>query len=262
MQGTRLAILIILLGSFITTSYGKEVSIAGVYKGKPLFIQNPYHPGLNSFCIDEIYINKRRIDIDYTLSAIQIKFEGFDLYTPVNIKILHKDVCKPIIVNPEAILFHSSFKFTEIAVNDTVLHWHTKGDRPNAIFKVEKLFANGWESIETKQSTGQFEGDEYVYYPEFEEGPNKFRVKYEVRPNRYLYSREVEIEYYPEPIELLTTQVSRSLRISRKAAYEILDGDGTLWLSGNSKTVDVSTLKEGEYFIFFGDLSFKFIKHN
>ena len=32
--------------------------------------------------------------------------------------------------------------------------------------------------------------------------------------------------------------------------------------SGNSKTVDVSTLKEGEYFIFFGDLSFKFIKHN
>ncbi len=261
MQGVKYTILMFFLVTFLPFSQAKEISLTGVYKGKPLFIQNPFHPGQNSFCIDEIYVNKVRLDIDYTLSAIQIKFDGFDLYTPVNIKILHKEVCTPIVVNPDAILFHSSFKFTDVVVNDTALIWHTKGDRPNAIFKIEKLYGNGWETVDTQPSSGLFEGSEYVYYPDFEPGPNKFRVKYEVRANRYLYSPEVEIEYYPEPIELLTTTVTRSLRISRKAEYEILDSDGNLWLTGNDKVVDVSSLKEGEYFIYFGDLSFKFIKH-
>lgn len=262
MQGMRLILLVPLLIGMSFNSFSKEISITGVYKGKPLFIQNPYHPGLNAFCIDEIYVNKRRLDIDYTLSAIQIKFEGLDLYTPVNIKILHKEVCKPVVVNPDAILLHSSFKFTDIVLNDTILTWHTKGDRPNAVFRIEQLFGNGWSVVETQESNGLFEGGDYLYYPEYEEGPNKFRVKYEVRENRYLYSKEVEIEYYPEPIELLTSQVSRSLRISRKAPYEILDSDGNLWLSGNDKIVDVSSLEEGEYFIYFeNDLSFKFVKH-
>ena len=34
----------------------EEIVITGVFKGDPLFIQNPYHPGLKNFCINSIEV--------------------------------------------------------------------------------------------------------------------------------------------------------------------------------------------------------------
>ncbi len=271
MNPKRLFILLLLSASIIEpliaqegielkVAQPKEIFLTGVYKGKPLFIQNPFHPGKDRFCINEIYVNKKLQNIDLNLSAIQLKFDGFDLYSPVNIKIIHKPVCKPIIINPDAILFHSSFKYVDIALNDTILVWHTKGDRYGAIFEVQKLYANGWEVMETIESEGVFEGAEYQYYPDFDEGPNKYRLKYIVNDDRYLYSKEVEIEYYPEPLQLVATTVNKSLVLTRKVDYEIMDGDGNLMLTGTGKSIDIRSLKEGEYFIYIGDISFKFRK--
>ena len=239
----------------------EEIVLTGVYKGDPLYVQNPYHPGLKNFCINAVYINEKLVPLDYNLSAIKLDFRKYDLYTPVRIKIDHKNVCKPVLVNKDAILFHSSFKYTDIALTDSVLTWSTKGDRPGAVFEIEKLYTNGWEMVSTINSTGQFSGDDYVFTPDLRGGSNKYRIKYKVTNGRYLYSDEVELEFYPDPVALVSETVANVLRLNRVSDYRIEDNDGQVLLTGTAKTIDVSELKAGEYLIFFDELAFRFLKN-
>ncbi len=231
----------------------KEIVLTGVFKGEPLYIQNSYHPGLKQFCIDEILVNGKSLHVNYNLSAIKIDFSGFDLYTPVKIKIDHKSVCKPTIINEKAILIHSSFKFTDLVINDSIMYWTTKGDRPGAVFDIEQLYADGWNVVGNVQSTGKFEGDRYEFFPPLTEGANKLRVKYKVTELRYLYSSEIELEYYPEPVKLVSTTVAKTLRFNRPSEYTIEDESGNIVLDGNGLAIDISALKAGEYFVYFGD---------
>lgn len=239
----------------------EEIVLTGVFKGDPIFIQNPYHPGLKNFCINSIEINDKLLDIDYSLSAINLDFKGIDLYSPVKISINHKNVCKPVIVNKEAILFHSSFKFTDLVLNDSLMVWTTKGDRSGAVFEVEKLYADGWSLLRTIHSTGKFQGDRYECVPELDEGANKFRIKYKVNENRYLYSSELELEYYPEPVELITATVANIIRFNRVSDFRIEDQSGQTVLAGNGKAINISHLKAGEYFIYFDETPVRFLKN-
>ena len=34
----------------------EEIVLTGVFKGDPVFILNPYHPGLKNFCINSIVV--------------------------------------------------------------------------------------------------------------------------------------------------------------------------------------------------------------
>jgi len=255
-------ILVLLLLLVSTKSFGQEeIVIAGVYKGTPLYIQNPYHPGLKNFCINSIHVNEDLLTLDYNLSAIKLDFKDLDLYTPVNIKIDHKNVCKPILVNKESILYHSSFKFMDLALNDSSMSWTTKGDRPGAVFEIEKLYADGWNQVETVNSSGLFQGSEYQYIPLLEEGANKYRIKYKVNKNRYLYSSELELEYYPEPVELVSATVANVVRLNRVSEYIIEDETGDVVLTGTGIAIDVRHLKAGEYYIFFDGIPYRFLKN-
>lgn len=239
----------------------EEIVLTGVYKGDPLYVQNPYHPGLQNFCINSIYVNEKLLTLDYSLSAIKLDFKEFDLYTPVRIRIDHKNVCKPVLVNKDAILFHSSFKYTDIALSDSLLSWSTKGDRPGAVFEIEKLYSNGWSAVSTVNSTGDFAGDQYKYLLELTRGIHKYRIKYKVSEQRYLYSDEVELEYYPDPVELINETVANVLRLNRVSDFRIEDPTGEVLLTGTAKAIDVSHLKAGEYFIFFDELAYRFLKN-
>ncbi|MGB3466786.1 MAG: hypothetical protein WBA74_16010 [Cyclobacteriaceae bacterium] len=238
----------------------EEIVLTGVYKGDPLYIQNPYHPGLKNFCINSIKVNEKLLEVDYKLSAIKLNFSEFDLYTPVKITINHKNICKPVIVNKQAILFHSSFKFTDMVLTDSVMTWSTKGDRQDAVFQIEKLYSNGWSLIETVEAKGQFKGAEYQYIPELEEGANKYRIKYKINEDRYLYSSEVELEFYPDPVQLISAVVSTTVRFSRVSEFRIEDKTGETILTGNGKSIDIRHLKAGEYYIFFDDNPIYFLK--
>lgn len=262
MQGIlRLIFIWLIMISSLHASAQKEVTLTGVYKGDPLYIQNPYHPGLKNFCINSIYVNEKSLTLDYNLSAIKLNFSEYDLYTPVRIKIDYKDVCKPTIVNKDAILFHSSFKYTDIALTDSLLSWSTKGDRPGAVFEIEKLYGDGWSVVTTINSTGDFAGDQYQFIPELSSGANKYRIKYKVSQVRYLYSNEVELEFYPDPVELINETVANVLRLNRVSDFRIEDPTGEVMLTGTGKAIDVSHLKAGEYYIFFDDLAFRFLKN-
>jgi len=232
-----------------------ETNLAGVFQNKTLFIQNPYNRQQREFCIREVQINGRPANINYNLSALKIDFDGLDPFTPVKIKVLHKDtLCAPIIINPEAVLFHTIFRFSEIALSDSSLYWFTKGERGQGEFEIERLYNGIWVEQETITASGRYEGQGYSHLPSLEEGSNKYRVRYNFpRGSRvtHLYSPEVEFEFYPERVEFKPKSAKTTLLLSRATHYEIYDQGNTLVLEGEGTEVDVRRLRRGDYVIYF-----------
>lgn len=249
-------LMILVMNSIVAQIAPKvETNIAGVFQGKTLFIQNPFDKTDRKFCVDNIYINENYIDINYKLSAIKIDFEGYDLYTPVKIRIVHKDsICSPTIINPEAILFHTIFRFVAVSLTDSALVWITKGETGVGEFEIEKLMNGVWVDQEIRQGLGRYEGAEYTYFPNLEEGANKYRIKYNFpRGSRvkYLFSWEVDFDHYPEPIEFTPKSAKTKVYLSRSTHYEIYDAGSTLVLEGQGTVIDVTVLRQGQYVIYF-----------
>lgn len=239
---------------------GQETAITGVNKGHSLYIQNTYQKETNEFCINEIIINDRALDANLKLSAIKLNFKSVDLFAPVSVKVMHKESCKPRFINPESILYHSSFKFDSLFLNDSILTWTTKGDRREGKFIIEQLKADFWESVEKIRSKGIFEGTQYVFFPLHHDGGNKYRIKYELPNGRFLYSKEMEFVYYPEPVTFSPRVVQDRITLSRNAEYEIMNSIGDVILRGQAKEIPLRLLKPGDYVILIEGLSDSFVK--
>lgn len=241
-----------LLLSLLIETQGPEIyALTGVYQGKTLFIQNTYDPQEGTFCISQIYLNDQLLNINYKISALKIDFKGIDMYSPVVVKIIHDPVCKPIVVNPDAVFFHSVFQFESINISDTSLTWATHGESENSNYILQQ-YANGiWISIDTIEAAGDFGGASYVLKPFLEEGPNKLRIQYSRADDSYLLSREIDFHYYPEPVEFKPFVADRVLNLSRTAQYDIYDAGGKLMTSGQGSSIDVSELPSGDYVIYF-----------
>ncbi|MFT7036563.1 MAG: hypothetical protein ACJA2S_005095 [Cyclobacteriaceae bacterium] len=232
------------------TAKGQETVLSGVYQGQSLYIQNPYLISEGNYCINTISINKQKLHLSSQLSAVKLNFEKIILFTPIIIAIQHKENCKPKFINPEAILYHSSFKFDSLAVNNSLIKWHSKGEKLEGLYGIEQLNGSGWQVINTIKSKGQFEGTSYVYYPKFDQGGNRFRIKYSLPNNRYIYSDEVELFYFAEPITFSPKSVTDNMTLSTYAAYIILDSNKNIILSGSGVIIPLKKLKKGDYFIY------------
>lgn len=243
--------LILTFGSLGAQNESNSISYSGVFKGTPLFIQNPYLPAQKTFCIREILINNRPVRMNYNRSAIMLNFDNVQPYSPVAIKILYSDsTCLPVLLNPESIRYHSVFSFQKVMISDSSIHWKAKGEQENANYVIEKFNLGYWEPIESVESKGIYGGAEYAYFPVYEEGPNKFRLKY-VNDSEELFSQEVEHVYYPEPITF--KKVGNKLILSRSCEYVVTDDQNFDVLRGSGKEVDISGLGNGEFYIIFNE---------
>lgn len=243
--------LFLVLGFLIySAAKGQKAVLSGVYQAQSLYIQNPYLISEQKYCIDTISINKRDIYVNPQLSAVKLDFENEALFTPVIVMIKHNRNCKPKFINPEAILYHSAFKFDSLVANDSLIRWHTKGEKRNGLYSVEKLVGTSWQVISTVKPKGQFEGAEYAYFPEFDQGGNRFRIKYSLPDNRYLYSEEAEMFYFADPITFTPKSVVDNMTLSQHADYQIMDLKGNVILSGSGRVIPLRKLKRGDYFIY------------
>lgn len=244
----------IILVSSVTLTYAQagETRLTGVYRGKTLFIRNPYNAEKRAFCVSEISLNNKRLSLNYNLSAIKVDFAGIDENSPVSIHIIHSDsTCKPIIINPDAIAYHYSFSFGEISMNDSVLVWSSTGDHKEGLYLLDYYDYGFWQSKDTVLVKGSGTRTTYVHFPELQEGPNKLRLKYIFPSGDYVYSREIDFHYYEEPVTFTPKSSKSSLTLSRYANYEIYDKGNNMVLSGAGSTIDIRSLKRGDYIIYF-----------
>lgn len=238
---------------------GQELLLSGVFKGESIYIQNPYLVESNEFCIQSILINGKQKSLNLNLTAVRLNFNSIDKYSPVTVKIIHADSCQPKIVNPEAILYHSNFKFDSLVLNDSIMHWYTKGDRRDGAYKIEQLKNLYWNEVKTIRSKGRFDGAQYVFFPEHKDGGNKYRIKYELPNNRYLYSAELEHYHYPDGVSFSPRVVTDKMNLSKEARYEILK-NGKVILSGVSKVIPLRRLSPGDYSIVLNGEEHSFVK--
>ncbi len=242
--------LLLTSAAYISVQSG-ETRLTGVYRGKTLFIQNPYNSEIKGFCITEIRVNNRNLNLNYNLSAIKLDFEGIEQNTPIAVHIFHSDSCKPVIINPDAIAYHYSFAFKEISMNDSVLVWNSEGDQQQGLYTLEYYDYGIWQTRDTIASKGSFGGATYVHFPKLQEGPNKLRLKYTFASGDYLYSREIDFHYYEESVTFSPKSAKNTLTISRYASYEIYNAGNELVLSGSGNTIDIRSLPKGDYIIYF-----------
>lgn len=96
----------------VGTPYGEKIILKGTYKGKNLFIQNPFsnHGGLCVSLWPEVNgdISNRLV----SSSAFEINLEEYNFKTgdPVEIVIKHDGGCTPKVLNPEVIMPDSTGK--------------------------------------------------------------------------------------------------------------------------------------------------------
>ncbi|MFT6865641.1 MAG: hypothetical protein ACJA08_000464 [Cyclobacteriaceae bacterium] len=228
-------------------------NVAGVYQGRPIFIQNTFDPEEKDFCIKEIRVNERTIEFNMKMSAIKLDFKGLDLYAPVTIHIVHKESCRPIVINPDAIFYHSIFSFSEINMSDSTLIWKTLGEKEHGQFLIEKIDMGIWQEEAVIEASGHFESASYKHYPKIEEGSNKFRIKYLLPDGKYLYSREIDFHFYPDPVTFRPQKTDKMIFFSRTASYKVYDGGNSIVMEGIGKDVDISKLPSGSYVIYFNE---------
>ena len=236
------------------------IKFAGVYKGKSLFIFNPYLKENKEFCINHVKINDKKVKLNYRTTSMEVNFSGFEKYIPVNLEINHKGECKPRILNRDAIIIHSSFNFEDINLTDTTLNWQTKGDHQQGIYIISYLKYGIWREDTIINAKGVFEGAEYSLDVALRTGSNKYRIKYLLPDGRYLFSKEVENEFYPVPVEISPFEVTDKLNLSRATPWEITTEEGDVLLSGDIKVIPLRKLKAGRYFIRFGEQAEEFVK--
>ena len=164
-----LGFLVFFSGSQIDPNYSTEY--IGVFRGNNLFIQNPYRNLSSDYCIKKIDLNGNTLNLNYQLSALVLDFNGIDLFSPVSIKIFRKDsLCKPVVINPDAIFYHSNFSFNKVSVSDTLLEWETQGEHGNGNYSVEKLSDGLWDQIAEVKSKSNFDRAVYRIIPILAQG--------------------------------------------------------------------------------------------
>jgi hypothetical protein len=259
----RIMLLIYLVLAFVSLdaqNKTNEISYTGVYKGSPLFVQNPYLPNQKKYCIKNIIVNEKSLKLDYARSALMLTFESIDKYAPVTIHIEYSDsTCVPVFLNPDAIAYHNVFRFDFIGISDSSIYWTSRGEESFGRYEVEAFDLGYWEVVKTLPSEGIYGGASYEYFPNYEEGVNKFRIKYSY-DNFILYSEEVEHVFYPEPITF--KRVENTLVLSRAAVYVMYDKDNMEVLSGNAKEIDISSIPSGEYGILFEEKQYELFRKN
>ena len=252
--------LILAFGDLSAQNESNTVSFSGVFKGSPLFIQNPYLPVQKTFCIKEILVNNRSVSMNYNRSALLLDFENIEPYSPISIRVIYSDsTCSPALLNPDAIRYHSVFSFEKISISDSSVTWSSKGEQTKGIYEIERFNLGSWESAQSFDSKGVYGGSSYTFFPVYEEGSNKFRVKY-TNENETLYSSEVEHVYYPDPISFKKT--GTQLILSRACSYVILDSDNLDVLMGSGKEIDISGLGNGEFYIVFNEEQVELFRKN
>ncbi|MFH1321927.1 MAG: hypothetical protein ABII90_14905 [Bacteroidota bacterium] len=261
MKKTLFTIIFLLLIS--AYSYSGVIILEGNYQGKNIFIQNPFASSGVGFCTYEVTINDQVTTDEINSSAFEIDFTAFqlDLGAKVEVKIKHKDDCKPKVLNPEVLKPKSTFDIVSIKIdNDGVLNWNTKNETGKLAYIIEQFRWNKWVKVGEEEGTGLRSTNEYLFKITPHSGENKFRVKQIDYSRRPRYSSAVKFRSSKPPVTFAPTKVSKEIIFSEETMYEIYDAYGNIVKKGFALTIDASNLKKGTYYINYDKEMGKFLK--
>lgn len=235
------------------------ILLEGNYHGKNLYVQNPFASEGVGYCTFEIKVNGQTTTDEINSSAFEIDLSFFQLKlgAPVEIKILHKDDCKPKVVNPEVLKPISTFEISAIGIDKGGELSITTTNETGALpYKIEQFRWNKWVEVGEFDGKGNPEKNDYkVQLTTVHSGQNRFRVKQVDQRGKPRYSFEAkttsalpEITFSPGDGK----KVDSGISFSDNTLYEIYNAYGNNVMKGVAKNVDVSKLDKGTYYLNYG----------
>jgi hypothetical protein len=260
----KVAIQVALFVGTAACAIAGEITLVGVYQGKSLYVQNPFSGDNVSYCIKQVTVNGTSLEADViNQSAFVIDLSILKPGSEVVVKIIHKDDCKPAVLNAAVIKSSSTFKFGELAVTDNALKWTATNDQVSGQFYIEQFTNNNWVIIkEVKPKAGAGGSSRSYDFPiNHHSGVNKYKVKYQERGGNSYYTNVAEFTSDKPPVTFYPKRVNDKITFSSKVEFEILDAYGITVKKGEGTEVACSDLKSGGvYYINFDNKTEKFLK--
>lgn len=250
---------------------GNVIILEGNYQGKSLYVQNVFGPGGVGFCVTEVKVNGN-ITTDETNSSafeIDLKQQKLNLGDKVEVRIFHKEGCKPKVLNPEVLRPRSTFEVVNMgAEKDGTIKWSTKSESGKLPFIIEQRRWNKWVKVGEVEGVGTATLNEYSFKISPHSGRNEVRVRqtdYTAQPR---VSRSVDFTSDLPESDFGPQKTSKELTFFQKGKqsvpvetmYEIYDQYGNVVKKGFGSKVDVSNLPKGGYFINFDNRMGEFKK--
>jgi hypothetical protein len=244
----------------LITSFGYSIGtivLEGNYQGKNVYVQNPFASGGVGFCVQEVRVNGKVTTDEIGSSAFEIdlKAQLLKIGDKVEIKIIHKDGCKPKVLNPEVLKPKSTFEVVSISVDkDQTLKWQTKNEMGKLTYIVEQFRWNKWVKVGEVEGNGTPELNSYSFKIVPHSGKNKFQVKQvdysglpKVSKSAEYTSSSAEITFSPPKPTKEITFLAGSTPV--ETMFEIYDQYGNIIKRGFASSVDVASLPKGSYYL-------------
>lgn len=259
-----------ILSLFVSTS-GFAVGVIvleGNYQGKNLYIQNPFAGSGVGFCVQQVTVNGNVTTDEIASSAFEIDFRNLQLKVgdKVEVKITHKDDCKPKVLNPEVLKPKSTFEIVSMSVGtDLTFKWSTKGETGKLAYTIEQFRWNKWVKVGEVEGHGTPDLNSYSFKVTPHSGKNQYRVKqvdYTGQPKLsktidYL-SASSEITFSPAKVSKEISFFSGSTPV--ETMFEIYDQFGNIVKRGFASTIDAANLPKGAYYLNYDNKMGEFIK--
>ncbi len=262
--------LIILSSAFITKGFaqGGVIILEGNYQGKNLYVQNPFGSGGVGFCVTEVLVNGNITTDEINSSAFEVDFKPHKLNIgeKVEIKIKHKEDCKPKVLNPEVLKPKSTFEVISMTVDkDGNVKWSTKSETGKLAFAVEQFRWNKWVKVGEVDGVGTPNTNNYTFKITPHSGKNQVRVRQTDYSGQPRLSKPVDFISDVKEVAFAPAKVSKDISFvsndkPTETMYEIYDQYGNVVKRGYGSTIDASNLTKGGYFLNYDNKMGEFIK--
>lgn len=249
-------------------SQGGVIILEGNYQGKNLYVQNPFGAGGVGFCVTEVIVNGNITTDEINSSAFEVDFKPHKLAIgeKVEIKIKHKEDCKPKVLNPEVLKPKSTFEVISMTIDkDGTVKWATKSETGKLAFAVEQFRWNKWVKVGEVDGVGTPGTNNYTFKITPHSGKNQIRVRQTDYSGQPRLSKPVDFMSDGSDVTFAPVKVSKDITFLAnekpiETMYEIYDQYGNVVKRGFGATVDASNLAKGGYFLNYDNKMGEFIK--
>ena len=249
-------------------SPGGVIILEGNYQGKNLYVQNPFGAGGVGFCVTEVLVNGNITTDEINSSAFEVDFKPHKLNIgeKVEIKIKHKEDCKPKVLNPEVLKPKSTFEIMSMTIDkDGNVKWSTKSETGKLAFAVEQFRWNKWVKVGEAEGKGTPGTNDYTFKITPHSGKNQIRVRQTDYSGQPRLSKPVDFMSDAPDVTFAPAKVSKDISFvandkPTETMYEIYDQYGNVVKRGFGSTVDASNLGKGGYFLNYDNKMGEFIK--
>jgi len=236
--------------------------VEGKFQNKNIYVQNAYGGSGVGFFAVEVKVNGNITTDEVNSSSFEIDLMALQLKygDKVTIEIVHKDFCKPYVLNAEDLKPRPTFEVMSMNISQSgILRWSTNKESGPLPYVIEQFKWNKWVTIGTVDGIGTPEIHEYAFAVALHSGENKFRIKQVGLGSLPKISSAVTVNASVEKPNYALTKDYDALQFTTETFYEIYDDYGIV-KKGYGKEVKLENMKKGRYYLCFDNQITEFEK--